>query len=111
MCEVAWGGLKPLAGGIACCRVDIAEQVMGHAGHFFLGRPGRDHLHVFVDLHGIGIDDLAAKSPRHFDGEGGLAAGGRAVDQDHRMHERESRGLPAWRKGSYRHAASKRSVL
>jgi len=63
-------------------RVGDAEQVMRRLGQFVARRPGRQHRQAGIDLHGVGVDDLATGLARHRQGQGGLAAGGWPGDKD-----------------------------
>ena len=60
------------------------HQVMGHAFHLFFGRLGGAHVQPFIDLHGVGADDLAAEALCQLDRKSGLAAGGGAAYGHHR---------------------------
>ena len=53
----------------------------------------RPDVHAAVELHGVGVDHLAAEPPGELDGERGLAGGGRADDGDDRG-QRASRDGP-----------------
>ncbi len=53
-------GLKPgCTKGL--CRVHDVNEVVAHARHLLVARLGRANVHVFVNLHGISTDDLAAQ--------------------------------------------------
>ena len=90
--------LQPLAGGIAFGGVDMAEEMVLYAAHFLFGGPGRNHLQVAVDLHGVGIDHFPSQTARHLNGQGSLAAGGGSVNENCRYHPYRGRGLSAARK-------------
>jgi hypothetical protein len=55
---------------------------MGCAGLFALARPRRKHAKLAIDLHGIGIDEGAAKAASKLEGRSRFAARSWACDQD-----------------------------
>ena len=59
----------------------MAVQAMRHLRLVGLGRPGREDLQLAIALHGVGIDDDAAKGARDRQGSGRLAAGRRPCDK------------------------------
>ena len=59
-----------------------AVEVMGHARFFRFGRPGGQHPHLAVTLHGVGVDDLAAQPFGKVERQGRLAACGRPCNKD-----------------------------
>ncbi len=77
---------KPLAGRIARRSIDMTEKMVRNSGFLVRIGPRGQHTQVAINLHGIGIDDLAIKGFCQFDGKFGLAAGGRAVDEKGRAH-------------------------
>ena len=66
--------------------IDVAEQVVRHAGHVLRGGAGGQDPQFPVDLHGIGVDHHTAKCT--CDGGGGFGSG--VFDQ----LNREDAGLP-----------------
>jgi hypothetical protein len=62
-------------------RPDV-EQVVRHALPGGFGLLGRADVHALVELHRIGVHDLAAQRPGQGDGQPGLAGGGRADHRD-----------------------------
>ena len=66
----------------ALARFDKIHQVMGYSLFFILGRLCRCDIHVLVDLHGIGGDDLTAEALGDLHRQGGLARGGRSDNGD-----------------------------
>lgn len=53
--------------------VDVAEEMMGNVVAFVERRLGRGDVESFVDLHGVGVDDLAVEPLGQMDGELGFA--------------------------------------
>ncbi len=58
------------------------DQVVPHRRLLLRSGLGRSDVHVPVDLHRIGADDLAAERPGHLDPDGGLPGGRRPADHD-----------------------------
>ena len=75
--STALAGVQPAPDRPAVGRVGDAEQVMRRAG-LLAARPGGQHPQVGVELHRVGVDDLAADRLRQPQRQGGLAACGRA---------------------------------
>jgi hypothetical protein len=73
-------------------RPDV-EQVVGDAAPGGLGFLGGADVHALVELHRVGVHDLAVEGAGQFDGEAGLAGGGRA---DHRDDVRPHAPQCAW---------------
>ncbi|KAG7134354.1 hypothetical protein HYQ45_007672 [Verticillium longisporum] len=57
---------------------DVVEEVVGDAAALDSRHLVGDDGEALVQLHGVGVDDLAAEARREFDGEVGLAGAGRA---------------------------------
>ena len=49
--------------------VKDVELVVGNASAFLEGQLGRANIHAAIELHGIGVDDLAVKSPGQVEGK------------------------------------------
>ena len=77
------GGIRtPAARGIILGGIDVAVKPMRHAALLVGSRPRGDDPQVTIDLHGIGIDDLAAEFFGERQRQGRLAARRRACDQN-----------------------------
>ena len=63
--------------------VEHVEQVVGDAAALGGGELRRTDVHAAVDLHRVGVDDLAAEALGEVEGEVGLAGGGGPDDRDH----------------------------
>ena len=74
-------GRQPTADRPRLRRVDDAEQVVWRDGFLVLAWPSGEDAQVAVDLHRVGVDDLAAVFPGEAQGQGRLAAAGGAADQ------------------------------
>ena len=57
--------------------------MVGDPLHFLGGDFGGTHIQTFIDLHGVGADDLAVKLLCQGDGQCRLAGGGGAPDGYH----------------------------
>ena len=66
---------------VAGHRPDV-EQVVRDAVALGLGLLGGADIHALVELHRVGVDDLAAEHLGQRDGQAGLAGGGRAHHGD-----------------------------
>ncbi len=76
----------PAAHRVVLRSIDMAVQPMRHAP-FLVGRRPRGHdAQIAIDLHGIGIDDLAAELLGKRERQGRLAARRRACNEDGRRH-------------------------
>jgi hypothetical protein len=60
----------------------MAEEAMRGSRLVRDGRPRRDDAEIAIDLHGIGVDDNAAKPFGYSQRQRRFAAGGRACNQD-----------------------------
>ena len=67
---------------VSLVRPGDVEQVMRHARAVGRGRLRRADVHAAVHLAAVRVHDFAAQRLREFEGEGGLARGGRPHDGD-----------------------------
>jgi hypothetical protein len=76
-------GMLGIPGGIkGFIRRNNIDHMMDHPHPFLGSRFGGADIHVFIDLHGIGADDLTFETLRQIDGDRRLADSGRAADND-----------------------------
>src|SRR5262249_7750329 len=84
--DLCFGRAEPLVEGEPLGGVDEVDEVVGDALALGEGGLGGADVHAFVDLIGVGGDDLGSDpvllvdQVGEGDGRGGLAAGGRAAD-------------------------------
>ena len=74
-------GPAPFADGPGLGRIDHAIKPMVGHGLVFRRRPGGQDSQVGIQLLAVGVDDHRPGFARYFQGEGGLARGGRAGEQ------------------------------
>src|SRR5690606_13912815 len=87
--------------------VDMSEKMMRRLDQLLSVRPRGQHVKVTIDLHGVGVDDLATEAARQCNGEFRLAACGWPVDQDSRPHASIERlDINAWTRRIRLHASS-----
>ena len=82
--------IEPAADRVALRRWHMTKEAMRSLGFLFDGRPRGQQTQRGIDLHRIGIDDHARAVGGTPSGEGGLAACGRAGDEEGTEHVRRT---------------------